>query len=181
MDDLLVPENFSMVENGVFRSSFPRTKNIPFLRTLNLRSVSPLIPEDYPKGLLDFYNSEGLGIKVFQYGIDGNKWLFKEIGKADLFQILVYVINPRNRPILIHCNKGKHRTGTIIGCLRKLRGWALSSIFASQELRIEGFNVDEFWRYARQQSFDSIAFPIPTGVRGESDGEVVTELMASNY
>ena len=29
----------------------------------------------------------------------------------------------------IHCNKGKHRTGCLVGCLRKVQHWALSSIF----------------------------------------------------
>lgn len=47
-EDLLAPENFSMVESGVYRSAFPRSKNIPFLRSLGLRSVVALIPEDYP-------------------------------------------------------------------------------------------------------------------------------------
>jgi protein tyrosine/serine phosphatase len=29
----------------------------------------------------------------------------------------------------VHCDKGNHRTGCVIGCLRKLQGWALTSIF----------------------------------------------------
>ena len=35
----------------------------------------------------------------------------------------------RNYPILIHCNKGKHRTGVLVGCLRKVIKWSLTSIF----------------------------------------------------
>lgn len=31
--------------------------------------------------------------------------------------------------MLIHCNKGKHRTGCLIGCLRKLQQWSLTTIF----------------------------------------------------
>lgn len=27
------------------------------------------------------------------------------------------------------CNQGRHRTGTVIGCLRKLQRWNLASIF----------------------------------------------------
>jgi len=29
----------------------------------------------------------------------------------------------------IMCNLGRHRTGTVIGCLRKLQRWNLTSIF----------------------------------------------------
>ena len=31
--------------------------------------------------------------------------------------------------MLIHCNKGKHRTGCLIGCLRKVQQWSLTVIF----------------------------------------------------
>ncbi|CAN0338469.1 unnamed protein product, partial [Scytosiphon promiscuus] len=31
--------------------------------------------------------------------------------------------------MLVHCNKGKHRTGCLIGCFRRTQGWAVSSIF----------------------------------------------------
>jgi hypothetical protein len=34
--EFIAPENFSMVEPGVYRSAFPRTKIIEFLRQLKL-------------------------------------------------------------------------------------------------------------------------------------------------
>lgn len=77
IEDLLAPENFSMVEIGVYRSSFPRSKNIPFLRSLGLRAVVALIPEDYPVHMTDFYKQSG--VKLISHGLDGNKWPFKEI------------------------------------------------------------------------------------------------------
>ncbi|GFY97571.1 phosphotyrosine protein phosphatases superfamily protein [Actinidia rufa] len=42
----------------------------------------------------------------------------------------------KNHPILIHCKRGKHRTGCLVGCLRKLQRWCLSSVF------------DEYQRFA---------------------------------
>jgi tyrosine-protein phosphatase SIW14 len=35
---------------------------------------------------------------------------------------LAAVLDPANRPVLIHCNEGKHRTGTVVGLLRRHRG-----------------------------------------------------------
>lgn len=149
--ELLPPENFSMVEAGVYRSSFPRTKNIEFLKTLQLKSVLALIPEEYPVAMTDFYNQTG--VKLLNCGLDGNKWPFKEIDEDNLINALKLILDTTNRPLLIHCNKGKHRTGTIIGCLRKCRGWALTPIlqeyilFASpkvrfeDQMRIEAFNI----------------------------------------
>lgn len=82
-EDLLAPENFSMVEKGVYRSAFPRSKNIPFLRSLRLRAVVALIPEDYPAHMTDFY--EQYGVKLISHGLDGNKWPFKEINEIGKF------------------------------------------------------------------------------------------------
>ena len=128
-DDIeyLAPENFAMVESGVFRSSFPRTKNIEFLKQLNLKSVVSLVPEDYPIAMQEFYNANG--IKLISIGLDGNKWPFKEINYDGMQEVINKILCDENRPLLIHCNKGKHRTGSVVGCLRKVRGWALSSIF----------------------------------------------------
>lgn len=39
------------------------------------------------------------------------------------------LLDVRNHPLLIHCNKGKHRTGCLVGCLRKVQRWSLTSIF----------------------------------------------------
>ena len=108
-EELLVPENFAMVEPGVYRSSFPRSKNMRFLKTLGLKSVVALIPEDYPVHMVEFYKQ--CNVQLFHHGLDGNKWPFKEIDEIDFKVVLRDVLDPANRPLLIHCNKGKHRTG----------------------------------------------------------------------
>jgi len=46
------------------------------------------------------------------------------------------VLDATNHPILICCNLGRHHTGTVIGCLRKLQRWNLTSI------------LEEYRRYA---------------------------------
>ena len=149
--DVLSPENFTMVEPGVYRSAFPRTKNIPFLRKLHLKTVVSLVPEDYPVAMCEFYDS--CGIRLLSCGLDGNKWPFKEIDVDKLQNLLTDILNPANRPLLIHCNKGKHRTGSVVGCLRKIRGWALSSIFAEYLLyaapktRLEDQQLIELFEY----------------------------------
>ena len=152
-NELIVPTNFTMVESGVYRSSFPRSKNIAFMKRLRLKTVVSLVPEDYPCAMLEFYNFHG--IKLLSHGLGGNKWPFKEIEYNDLLSTMRDILDDSNRPLLIHCNKGKHRTGSVVGCLRKIRGWALSAIFneyllyASPKTRledqqlIEAFDVDD--------------------------------------
>ena len=126
-EELIPPDNFAMVNSWVYRSSFPKKKHFPFLKTLALRSVLTLILEDYPEQNIQFLDENG--IRFFQYGIPGNKEPFVQIPSQTITAALATILDRRNHPMLIHCNKGKHRTGCLIGCLRKLQQWSLTTIF----------------------------------------------------
>lgn len=126
--EVVPPENFSHVVGEIYRSSFPRVENFQFLQTrLKLKSILVLIPEDYPPENKEFLDQSG--IKLFQVGMSGNKEPFVNIPSDLLTKALEIVLNPENQPILIHCNRGKHRTGCLIGCIRKLQNWSLTMIF----------------------------------------------------
>lgn len=124
---LTPPENFAPVINKIYRSSFPQPPNFNFLKTLKLKSVLCLIPEEYPKSHEDFFEKEG--IQLFQLGMSGNKEPFVKISGDLITEAVKIVINPANQPILIHCNRGKHRTGCLVGVLRRLQRWSLTIIF----------------------------------------------------
>ncbi|ORX61869.1 hypothetical protein DM01DRAFT_1067711 [Hesseltinella vesiculosa] len=157
---LIPPENFNMVCQHVYRSSFPKKRHFRFLEKLKLKSVLTLILEDYPDQNMKFLEEQG--IQFLQFGIAGNKEPFVQSRltppprRASCLQqhLLFYIIVPedkisaalaaildkRNHPILIHCNKGKHRTGCLIGCLRKVQNWSHTSIF------------DEYRRFSHPKS-----------------------------
>ncbi|KAK0588767.1 hypothetical protein LWI29_005175 [Acer saccharum] len=131
---LVPPLNFSMVDNGIFRSGFPDSANFAFLQTLRLRSIIYLCPEPYPDANTEFLKSDG--IRLFQFEIEGHKEPFVNIPEDMIREALKVLLDVRNHPVLIHCKRGKHRTGCLVGCLRKLQRWCLSSVF------------DEYQRYA---------------------------------
>uniref|UniRef100_A0A0A9CXX1 diphosphoinositol-polyphosphate diphosphatase n=1 Tax=Arundo donax TaxID=35708 RepID=A0A0A9CXX1_ARUDO len=131
---LVPPLNFAMVNHGVYRSGFPDVSNLPFLESLRLRSVLCLCPEPYPEANLEFLRAHG--IRLFQLGIDGSKEPFVNIPEDRIREALKVILDVRNHPVLIHCKRGKHRTGCVVGCLRKLQRWCLTSIF------------DEYQRFA---------------------------------
>ncbi|KAF7826262.1 putative tyrosine-protein phosphatase DSP4 isoform X1 [Senna tora] len=156
-DFFIPPLNFSMVDNGIFRSGFPEPANFSFLQTLGLRSIIYLCPEPYPEANKEFMKSNG--IKLYQFGIEGHMVsmstsmcvefvssysslgsLFLEpfvnIPEDTIREALKVVLDVNNHPVLIHCKRGKHRTGCLVGCLRKLQKWCLSSVF------------DEYQRFA---------------------------------
>lgn len=124
---LTPPENFAPVVNKIYRSSFPQPPNFPFLKKLKLKSVLCLIPEEYPKTHEEFFKREG--IQLFQLGMSGNKEPFVNISSDLITEAAKIVLNPENQPILIHCNRGKHRTGCLVGVLRRLQKWSLTIIF----------------------------------------------------
>ncbi|VVA96255.1 unnamed protein product [Arabis nemorensis] len=123
---LVSPSNFSMVEDGIYRSGFPQPENFGFLKTLNLRSIIYLCPEPYPEENLKFL--EANNIKLFQFGIEGKTDPPTPMPKDTVLDALKVLVDVRNHPILIHCKRGKHRTGCLVGCLRKVQSWCLSSV-----------------------------------------------------
>ncbi|GAA93822.1 uncharacterized protein L969DRAFT_84731 [Mixia osmundae IAM 14324] len=126
-EDLVPPENYAMIAPCIYRSSFPKKKNFPFLKSLGLKSVLTLILEEYPEQNLKFLQDEN--IKFLQFGIPGNKEPFVQIPDEMIKEALVAIFDTRNHPMLIHCNKGKHRTGCLVGCIRKMQQWSHTSIF----------------------------------------------------
>jgi len=126
------PVNFAMVTHNLFRSSFPQKENFPYLRKLGLKSVLTLVQEPYPEENLAFLNSAG--IKFFQFPIPGNKEPFVVIPDTSIIGALETILDKRNHPILVHCNAGKHRTGCLMGILRRLQGWALTPVLAEYRM-----------------------------------------------
>ncbi|CAI5756048.1 unnamed protein product [Candida verbasci] len=124
---LTPPENFALVVGKIYRSSFPQPSNFSFLNKLNLNSILCLIPEDYPILQNEFLQDNN--IKLFQLGMSGNKEPFVKISSELITEAAKIVLNPKNQPILIHCNRGKHRTGCLIGVIRRLQNWSLTIIF----------------------------------------------------
>uniref|UniRef100_A0A1J3FJ18 diphosphoinositol-polyphosphate diphosphatase n=1 Tax=Noccaea caerulescens TaxID=107243 RepID=A0A1J3FJ18_NOCCA len=123
---LVPPSNFSMVEDGIYRSGFPQPENFSYLTTLSLRSIIYLCPEPYPEENLKFL--EANNIKLFQFGIEGKTDPPTPMPKDTVLDALKVLVDVRNHPILIHCKRGKHRTGCLVGCLRKVQSWCLSSV-----------------------------------------------------
>ncbi|KAJ3190177.1 hypothetical protein HDU85_000468 [Gaertneriomyces sp. JEL0708] len=137
-EELYPPENINMVSPGVYRSAFPKKKNFPYLTKLGLRSILTLILEDYPDQNKKFMEENN--IRLFQFGVAGNKEPFVDIPEDTICAALSVMLDIRNHPLLIHCNKGKHRTGCLVGCLRKLQHWSHTSIF------------DEYRRFSHPKS-----------------------------
>ncbi|XP_050886230.1 tyrosine-protein phosphatase DSP3 [Lathyrus oleraceus] len=97
-----------------------------------------LCPEPYPEENLEFLKSQN--ICLFQFGIEGKTEVSLPILSDSIMEALKILLDVRNHPVLIHCKRGKHRTGCVVGCFRKMQNWCLSSVF------------EEYQRYADAKS-----------------------------
>jgi len=61
---------------------------------------------------------------------------WKPVPEDVILEGLNLLLDRANYPIAIMCGLGRHQTGTLVGCLRKLQGWNLTSI------------LEEYRRYA---------------------------------
>ncbi|KAJ9138600.1 Tyrosine phosphatase [Pleurostoma richardsiae] len=118
------PLNFGVVVPGVYRSSFPKEGDYPFLKSLELKTVVTLVQKDFPETYEPFLKANG--IKHYVFDMKGTKK--EEIPMKTMKAILRLVLDRQNHPLLIHCNHGKHRTGCVVAVVRKVSGWDLSTI-----------------------------------------------------
>ncbi|KAL5724051.1 protein-tyrosine-phosphatase [Ranunculus cassubicifolius] len=124
---LVPPTNFSKVQTGIYRSGYPNSSNFDFLKSLNLKSIIYLCPEPYLEDNSEFLRSND--IKLYQFGVQGTKEPLGEVSNETIKEGLKVLLDVRNHPVLIHCKRGKHRTGCLVGCLRKVQNWGLSDVF----------------------------------------------------
>eukprot|EP01137_Pigoraptor_chileana_P004779 Opistho-2@46896 len=125
---LTPPEAFGIVEPSVYRSNSPFPVNFSFLKTLELRTVVVLSPEKPLRAVLDFFeecsiNMVHLGLKAWKPDVT-----WKPVSEELIKECLEIVLDSTKYPVMVMCTSGVHQTGTLVGCLRKLEGWNLTSI-----------------------------------------------------
>jgi|EP01049_Picozoa_sp_SAG25_P003998 protein tyrosine/serine phosphatase len=151
---LAPPFAFGIVAPCVYRSDLPTEANFEFLRELGLRSAVYLSPDMPTRSIRQFLaatDTELRHIGLETWKLDrGAPPITHELIKESL----EVVLDVAQHPLLIFCSSGCHQTGVVVGCLRRLQRWNLTSItheyrsFAgemsrdSNEQVIEMFDLD---------------------------------------
>ncbi|GMM28770.1 putative tyrosine protein phosphatase [Martiniozyma asiatica (nom. inval.)] len=145
---LVPPLNFSPVLPKLYRSGQPTPPTHEFLNKLKLKCVVWLSLEDPSDSFLSYIANNN--IQLFTPS-SFNSDFWDGVSDQTISESLEILTDSRNYPALVCCGGGRHRTGTVIGCLRKLLGWNFASVseeyrrFAggrvSVELIIEGFDI----------------------------------------
>lgn len=110
--------NFGVVAEGIYRSSFPHPTNLEHLESLKLRTIITLVDEPYAPESLQFV--EANHINHLRIPIVAHKAADRVNSLAEVARVMQVLMDPSQHPVLVHCNKGKHRTGCMIAAYRKL-------------------------------------------------------------
>jgi len=124
---IVPPLNFCPVERQLYRSGQPSKINFEFLKELHLKTIVWLASEDPIDEFLEFVQQEQINLYfagINPDGGDNNPW--DGLTENSIIQALNIIVNKDNYPLLVCCGMGRHRTGTVIGCLRRLQGWNLA-------------------------------------------------------
>lgn len=133
---IIPPLNFCPVERQLYRSGQPSVINQSFLQDLNLKTIIWLASEEPQEEFLDYCSYQNINIEFVglmnEYNYHSlNPW--DSLGENTIKKALELICDRKNYPVLVCCGMGRHRTGTVIGCLRRLQGWNLASV--SEEYR----------------------------------------------
>ena len=125
---LVCPINFGMVEENLYRSGQPSEINFPFLSTLGLSAIIWLAVEEPQENFLAWADEND--ITIHHMGIQEGRDIWDPMLTEDCVVDALNVIVRVNEigPLAIMCNLGRHRTGTVVGCLRRLQGWNLARL-----------------------------------------------------
>ncbi|XP_004348965.1 tyrosine phosphatase [Capsaspora owczarzaki ATCC 30864] len=153
------PMNFGMVEEDLYRSGQPNELNFPFLEKLHLKTIVFLAAEDPSQALRNFADDHD--IEVLHLGkAQASALTWAPLAEETVIEALNVVLNPEHYPLHVMCNLGSHRTGTLIGCLRKLQRWNLTSIF--EEYRRHAMGKVRLLNEQFIEFFDTDLVRIPT-------------------
>jgi tyrosine-protein phosphatase SIW14 len=190
LQSLVPPNNYGAVLPGaIYRSSYPEEKNYGFLKDLKIKTILTLVPEPLSPEYQDFMKEAG--IQHFHVHIKANKGEVR-VESCEMSRALRLIMDRTNHPILVHCNKGKHRTGCTIACFRRILGLDLEIIreeyhtYAGVKARFldevffENFDLNLVMWIARQEGWvaPQINIPPPTPPPSLTSKAAVTKEVA---
>eukprot|EP00042_Codosiga_hollandica_P040404 m.347373 g.347373 ORF g.347373 m.347373 type:complete len:166 (+) comp55854_c0_seq3:80-577(+) len=124
----LPPPNFGIVEEDLYRSGLPNELNFPFLEKLRLKTIVVVSSDEPSTRLMDFIADHDITFAHLGQNTPRAS-VSSSVSEEVVVNALGLVLSQATHPILLACPHGRHHTGTVIGCLRKLQNWSLTSIF----------------------------------------------------
>ena len=127
--------NLYLIEDGFYRGSQPTAQGFQELQDLGVRTVLNLAG-----GGGDAVYVPGGPLKLVHIPMTAF-----ELRDDRVLQALRVMVDPANRPLMIHCKQGADRTGALVALYRiVVQGWTKQK--AVLEMSEGGYNHSELWR-----------------------------------
>ncbi|CCC68514.1 hypothetical protein NCAS_0B04300 [Naumovozyma castellii] len=155
---VVAPLLFSTVQPRLYRGSYPREINIPFLKTLNLQYIVSLTPEPLSTDPIMARFCEESGIEMVHVLCQDEKKVKKKeknsvkvkrkkkpvpIEYTVVEQCVKFLIDKKHYPCYIHCSNGELITSLVVACLRKFSYWSTVSILNEFLVYNSSINIHE--------------------------------------
>jgi len=150
---LIPPLPYGHVEDNVYRGSYPKLRNLRFLKRLKLKTIVSLTPDPIEYEQFKTFCEEQ-NIEYIHIHVEKPKDSLP-LTYAKVAQIIQIILDTNKLPIFVHCLDGSLITGVIFMCLRKLQLWDSSIIHI------------EYIRYTRDDEISSEAIEFVEKYNGE--------------
>eukprot|EP01080_Neovahlkampfia_damariscottae_P007743 gene7743-12213_t len=148
MTKYIPPPNFGYVEEDFTRSGSPQIQNYSFLETLKLKTLIFMATETPSSQFLNFLEDQEIKFIHVGSNIKKNSEFIStmnsgKLSEENVIEALEIILDSSNFPLHVMCNLGRHKTGIVVGCFRKLQKWNLTSIlyeyrrYAGSKVRLE--------------------------------------------
>ena len=96
-----------------------------------MRQIIYLAPDPPSPQLESFCEEQEIELKILgvNEGLERRRKTYNPLSEETVLAAFDILLNPANYPCYLTCHLGRDRTGAVVGCLRKLQRWHLSSIF----------------------------------------------------
>ncbi|KAF0717712.1 Aste57867_2142 [Aphanomyces stellatus] len=117
------PLYFGIVESEVFRSNKFDSSSFSFVSQLSLNTVVYLSTDELGRELTDFFKEKDVQVVHLGAKYRNSKGITEGMTK----EAIECILDQRRYPIMVMCKTGIHISGSVIGCLRRLQNWSLTS------------------------------------------------------
>eukprot|EP00026_Physarum_polycephalum_P015551 Phypoly_transcript_16261.p1 GENE.Phypoly_transcript_16261~~Phypoly_transcript_16261.p1 ORF type:complete len:193 (+),score=32.06 Phypoly_transcript_16261:117-695(+) len=131
---LCPPAAFGIIEPGIYRTNSLYPANFPYVKLLGLKTMVQLSPEVPIKAVTQFLEENN--VKLIHLGLKAWKpdTTWKPVTEELIKEALEIVLNSENHPVMVTCTSGVHQTGVLVGCLRRIQHWNLTSILVEYRM-----------------------------------------------
>lgn len=149
---LVTPLCFSAIQPNLYRGSYPREINLPFLETLRLKYIVSLTPEPLTNDNVMASFCTDKEIQTLHIECSNEKKSKTKVKRKKkqvpieydvVVQCVQFLIDKRHYPCYIHCTNGELVTSLVVACLRKLSYWSTVSIFNEYLTYTSSINIHE--------------------------------------